>query len=71
MNSIKDDLAKDLQTLINDASQEDYKLPSAGTIKIDQQQLMQNLTIYITRRDSKVFSHAYQLGQKKERAILR
>lgn len=52
----KDDLAADLLRIIKE-SKDDFG-------KIDQSELMKDLTIYITDRDMKVFSHAYKLGKR-------
>lgn len=57
----EDDLAKDLLEIVND-SKEGVAIMANNII--NQEMLMMKLVSYVTRRDYKVYNHAYQLGKK-------
>lgn len=54
-----DDLSKDLLEIIKDS----HDRPDGP---INESELMMKLVSYITRRDHKVYNHAFQQGEKKQ-----
>jgi hypothetical protein len=53
-----DNLAKDLAGIVDEVF-------DGVLTRKDRDMLMQKLTIYINRRDSKVWNHAFKLGKEK------